>query len=148
MNEFVSEYYLYIKAFHLIAVISWMAGLLYLPRLYVYHCGVEVGSEMDRTFKIMEYRLLRFIMNPAMITSLILGIIMIYSVGLNNFGKWLHAKLFVLLLLFAAHGLMAKIRKEFAEGKNKRTHIYFRVLNEVPTVCMIIIVILAVVKPF
>lgn len=148
MMDFIQDNYLWIKALHIIAVISWMAGMLYLPRLFVYHTQVSAGSESYKLFCVMEYRLLRYIINPAMIASFILGLLMIYGVGFGNFGKWLHVKLFALIILTAAHGMLARHRKAFASGANNCSTTYFRILNEVPTLCMIVIVIFAVVKPF
>lgn len=140
--------YLWVKAFHIIAVMSWMAGMLYLPRLYVYHCGVAVGSEMDKTFQTMERRLLRYIINPAMITTFLLGGWLIYLVGMSNLTGWFHAKLALVLVMAATHGMLARYRKQFVRGENKHSARFYRILNEVPTVLMIAIVILAVVKPF
>jgi putative membrane protein len=141
------DYYLWIKALHVIAVIAWMAGLLYLPRLYVYHAQVEPGSEASETFKVMERRLLRAIMNPAMIVSLVLGLLLLAQPGLFSDG-WVHGKLVLLAGLFVMHGLMARWRKDFAEDRNTRSHRFYRVMNEIPTLLMIGIVLLAVVKPF
>lgn len=140
--------YLWIKAFHLISMIAWMAGLLYLPRLFVYHANVAVGSEHDRLFQVMEKRLLRYIMNPSMIATLFFGVWLIMLVGGANLGGWFHIKSLLLVLLFAFHGLLASYRKRFVNGSNTHTDRYYRVLNEVPTVIMVAIVILAVVKPF
>lgn len=142
------DLYLWVKAVHIIAVISWMAGMLYLPRLYVYHTGVAVGSEMDKTFQVMERRLLRYIINPAMIVSFALGIWLIVIVGWDNLSGWFHMKLTLVILMAAAHGFLARYRKQFARGENKHSAKFYRVLNEVPTLLMIGIVILAVVKPF
>lgn len=142
------ELYLWVKAFHVIAVISWMAGMLYLPRLYVYHTGVEVGSDMDKTFQIMEHRLLRYIINPAMIVTFILGIWLIFIVGFENLNGWFHVKLALVLLMAAVHGFLARCRKKFLHGKNTYSITFYRILNEVPTLLMVIIVILVIVKPF
>jgi putative membrane protein len=128
-------------------VISWMAGLLYLPRLFVYHCGAEIGSPQSETFKIMERRLLRQIMNPAMIVAWAAGLWMIWAGGLIHAG-WLQAKLTLVLLLSAQHGLSASYARDFAADRNRRSHVFYRVFNEIPTVLMVIIVILAIVKPF
>jgi protoporphyrinogen IX oxidase len=140
--------YLWLKALHVIAVMSWMAGLLYLPRLMIYHCAAEKGSVQSETFKVMERRLLKAIMNPAMIVSWVLGLYLIVAhVGLKG-NAWLHAKLVLVLAMSAAHGLQARWVREFAEDRNVRPHTFYRIWNEVPTVLMIAIVILAVVKPF
>ncbi len=142
----MADYYLWIKAGHIIAVIAWMAGLLYLPRLFVYHCQAEAGSARSEMLKVMERRLLRAIMTPAMILAFLFGAALIHIVGFN--GAWLHAKLALVLALAASHGLMARWRRDFAEDRNQRSQRFYRVANEVPTVLLIAIVILAVVKPF
>jgi putative membrane protein len=141
--------YLWLKALHIISVIAWMAGLLYLPRLYVYHAGVAVGSEASETFKVMERKLLRIIMNPAAIASLLTGGLLIINLGDAALTSgWLHAKLTLLVGLGAMHGMMARWRKDFEADGNTRSSRYFRVINEAPTLLMIGIVVLAVVKPF
>ncbi|HEY5278182.1 MAG TPA: protoporphyrinogen oxidase HemJ [Pseudolabrys sp.] len=142
--------YLWLKALHIIAVISWMAGLLYLPRLFVYHAAVTPGSEQSETFKVMERRLLRFIMMPAMIATWLFGLAMIWAMGLDAFkaAGWLHAKLVLVLVLSALHGLMRRWQVDFARDRNQRSQKFFRISNEIPTLLMIAIVILAVVKPF
>jgi putative membrane protein len=140
--------YLWIKAFHLIAVISWMAALLYLPRLYVYHADAVPGSDVDKTLQLMEKKLLRFIMNPAMIVTFSLGIALVAVVGMHNLGGWFHLKLMLVIILAALHGMMAKWRKDFERGNNIRSAKFYRIINEIPAVIMVVIVILAVVKPF
>jgi putative membrane protein len=141
--------YLWIKAFHVISIIAWMAGLLYLPRLFVYHTQKEPGSDASETFKIMERRLLRAIMNPAMVASFVFGGLLLWDLGADALTMgWLHAKLACLAGLVVMHGLMARWRKEFAEDRNRHSERFYRVMNEVPTVLMIAIVILTVVKPF
>jgi putative membrane protein len=141
--------YLWIKALHVISVIAWMAGLLYLPRLFVYHTQKEPGSDASETFKIMERRLLRAIMNPAMVASFVFGGLLLWDLGADALTMgWLHAKLACLAGLVVMHGLMARWRKEFAEDRNRHSERFYRVMNEVPTLLMIAIVILAVVKPF
>lgn len=140
------NWYLWIKAVHIIAVISWMAGLLYLPRLFVYHADAEVGSEFSEKFKIMERRLLRAIMNPAMIVSIIAGGLLL---GYQDFSEaWLHVKLASIFGLIMMHMMMAKWRKSFETDQNTRSHKFYRYVNEGPTILMIIIVVMAVVKPF
>jgi protoporphyrinogen IX oxidase len=139
--------YDWVKALHLIAVIAWMAGMLYLPRLFVYHCGVEPGSPQSETFKTMERRLLKAIINPAMIATWVLGLWLVWSGGWLAAG-WFHAKLVLVLILSAVHGLFARWVKDFAADRNRRTATFYRVVNEVPTLLMIGIVILAIVKPF
>lgn len=137
----------WITALHVISVIAWMAALLYLPRLFVYHAQVEAGSEVSETFKVMERRLLKAIGTPAMIASLVFGLILLGQPGLFDQG-WIHGKLLLLVGMFAMHGLYAKWRKDFEADRNTRPHTFYRWMNEVPTVLMICIVILAVVKPF
>ena len=139
--------YLWIKAFHVIAVISWMAGMLYLPRLFVYHCGAPRDSIQSETFKIMERRLLKAIMTPAMIVTWILGLVLVWQGGFMTSG-WLHAKLALVVLLSGAHGFLARTVKDFAADRNVRPAKFYRMINEVPTVLMIVIVILVIVKPF
>lgn len=139
--------YLWVKALHVMAVISWMAALLYLPRLMVYHCEAETGSRQSETFKIMERRLLRFIATPAMVVVWLTGLWMIYEAGLLREG-WLHTKLLLVLGLSAVHGLNAKWVKDFAADRNRRLPRFYRLMNEVPTLLMIGIVILVIVKPF
>jgi len=141
--------YEWIKALHVISIIAWMAGLLYLPRLFVYHCQVQAGSEASETFKVMERRLLRAIMNPAMIAAYVFGITMI-AMNRELFlqGGWLHAKLLFVLLLTASHMMMARWRRDFAEDRNTRPQRFYRIANEVPTLLMIGIVIFVIVKPF
>ena len=142
----MADYYLWIKAAHIIAVIAWMAGLLYLPRLFVYHCDAEAGSARSEMLKIMERRLLRAIMTPAMILAFVFGAALISIVGFED--GWLHVKLALVLALAANHGLMARWRRDFAADANRRSQRFYRIANEVPAVLMIAIVILAVVKPF
>jgi len=138
----------YIKAFHIIAVIAWMAGLLYLPRLFVYHATSEAGSPQAETFKIMERRLLRFITTPAMVAAWIFGLILAFSVVDWAHAGWFHAKLLLVLILSGFTGMLAKWTREFAADRNTRSQRFYRIANEVPTLLMIAIVILAVVKPF
>ena len=139
-------FYLWLKAFHIIAVISWMAGMLYLPRLYVYHVNATPGGELDNTLKIMERKLLRYIINPAMIVALLLGGALMYEVGKEGLGPWFHAKATLLIALFAMHGMMARWRKAFERGANTHSEKFFRIINEVPAVLMVGIVLLAVGK--
>lgn len=139
--------YLWLKALHVIAVISWMAGMLYLPRLFVYHAGVPAGSPQSETFKVMERRLLKAIINPAMFASLILGLWLAWDGAWFRSG-WLHGKILLVVLMLGVHGMLAGGVRRFAQDRNTRSPRYFRVLNEVPTVLLIGIVILVVVKPF
>jgi putative membrane protein len=138
----------WLKALHIIAVIAWMAGLLYLPRLFVYHAGTSVGSDLSETFKAMERRLLRAIVNPAMVAVFVFGGLLAYAEGFTSLGGWFHVKLLLVLVLAGVHGLMARWRKEFERDERVHSARFFRVANEVPTVLMIAIVVLAVVKPF
>lgn len=139
--------YEWIKALHVIAVIAWMAGLLYLPRLMVYHSVSEVGSEQSETFKVMERRLLRAIMNPAMLVTWAAGLYLMFAGGWLISG-WLHAKLMLVVLLSAAHGFQAVWVREFRNDLRRRPQRFYRFVNEFPTLMMIGIVILVVVKPF
>lgn len=149
MQDMLAEYYLWLKALHLIAVISWMAGIFYLPRLYVYHADAEKGSELSETLKIMERKLLKIIMNPAMIAAWILGILLLKAnPGVMTGQGWMHAKLALVLGMSGFHGYLAYMRKVFLRDENKKSHKFFRKINEVPTLLMIAIVILAVIKPF
>ncbi|MFG1208265.1 protoporphyrinogen oxidase HemJ [Xanthobacter flavus] len=139
--------YEWIKAVHVIAVIAWMAGMLYLPRLMVYHCAVEVGSVQSETFKVMERRLLKAIINPAMVVTWLAGLWLVYEGGWYKAG-WFHAKFALVLAMSAMHGFLVRWVREFAEDRNKRPARFYRIANEVPTLLMIGIVILVVVKPF
>jgi putative membrane protein len=140
-------WYPWIKAFHLIAVMAWMAGMLYLPRLFVYHCEAEPGSKQSETFKVMERRLLGAIINPAMIATWALGLWLAWSSEAWSAG-WFRAKLVLVVILSAVHGLFARWRKDFAVDRNRHSAIFYRLVNELPTVLMIGIVVLAIVKPF
>ncbi len=148
MSAMLSEYYLWLKALHIIFVISWMAGLLYLPRLYVYHTQVTPGSEADETFKVMERRLLRIIMNPAMIIAFVSGILLIIATGAGapGTGYWMHIKLVLVLGMGAVHGMLSSYRKAFERGENQKSEKFYRLLNEAPTLLMVAIVLLVVIK--
>lgn len=141
------EIYPWIKALHIIAVVAWMAGILYLPRLFVYHAMQIPGSEVSETFKIMERRLLRYIMNPAMILSFLFGgwLIMINPGLLEQ--SWMQYKIIVLVIMTGIHAALSRWRRFFAIDKNTFSPRFFKIINEVPTGLMIAIVILAVVKP-
>jgi putative membrane protein len=139
--------YDWIKALHVIAVIAWMAGMLYLPRLFVYHCEAEPGSRQSETFKVMEGRLLRAIINPAMIATWLLGLGLAYAGGWYVF-HWLQGKVALVLLLSAVHGFLARWVRDFAADRNRNSQRFYRIINEIPAVLMVGIVILAVVKPF
>ena len=142
-----SGLYPWFKALHIIAIISWMAGMLYLPRLFIYHCATKPGSEQSETFKVMERRLLIFIMNPAMVASWILGFWLAFDGGLYISG-WFHGKLLLVLAMSAVHGFFVRWVREFGLDKNQHNQKFYRIINEVPTLLMIGIVILVVVKPF
>jgi putative membrane protein len=144
----ISNYYEIFKALHIISVICWMAGLFYLPRLYVYHADVKVGSETDALLQIMEKRLLRIIINPAMISSIIFGLLVTYIYGFKAVGLWFHLKMYAVIGMIGMHGFLSNCRGDFEKGKNKRTSKFFRILNEVPVVLMIICVMMVVLKPF
>ena len=139
--------YLWIKAFHLVAVIAWMAGMLYLPRLFVYHAGVPPGSEQSETFKTMEQRLLRFIMTPAMIATWLLGIYLVLQ-GQYLAATWFHIKIVLVVAMSVMHGLFSHWARDFAHDRNPRSPKFYRIANEIPTLLLIAIVILATVKPF
>ena len=150
MTDFILTHYLWIKSFHLISVIAWMAGMLYLPRLFVYHVAAPKGSELSETLKIMERRLLRYITNPAMVSSWLFGGAMLWANwdGLMAGQGWMHAKLLLVVFLSAVHGLFAGWRKDFERDDNVHSAKFYRIWNEVPTVIMIAVVIFVIVKPF
>lgn len=139
--------YPWVKALHVIAVISWMAGMLYLPRLFVYHCDAEIGSKQSETFKVMERRLLKAIINPAMIVTWLAGIYLAWAGHWYTSG-WFHGKLTLVLILSGVHGLFSRWLKDFAADRNTRSQKFYRIINEVPTLLMVLIVILVIVKPF
>jgi putative membrane protein len=142
--------YLWLKALHIIAVISWMAGMLYLPRLFVYHVDAVASSVQSETFKVMERRLLKAIINPAMIATWLLGLWLIWLMGKDAFlqAGWLQAKLALVIAMSGLHGFLARWVKDFAADRNRHTGKFYRIVNEIPTVLMIFIVLLATVKPF
>lgn len=142
--------YLWIKALHIISFTAWMAGLFYLPRLYVYHAGVANGSEASALLKVMERKLLRFIMNPAMLLTWGFGIwlMVITGYGGPGTGGWIHAKLVLVLALSGFHGFLASQRRAFAEDRPTKTAKFYRIINEIPTILLIGIVGLVVLKPF
>ena len=141
------DFYPWAKAIHIVAVISWMAGMLYLPRLFVYHAEAEKGSVQSETFKVMERRLLRGIINPAMILTWAFGLWLAWNGGWFSAG-WLHAKLVAVILMSAVHGYLAGAVRKFAEDRNEKPARHWRIVNEIPTLLMIVIVILVAVKPF
>ncbi len=142
--------YPWVKAFHIIAVISWMAGLLYLPRLFVYHSDCDEKSVTSETFKIMERRLLKAIMTPAMLVSWILGLtlFLVFDVVPSGSGGWFHVKLALVIILSVFHMYLARLVAEFASDNNRHGDKFYRLINEVPTILMVGIVILVIVRPF
>lgn len=141
------SYYLILKSLHIVSIIAWMAGMLYLPRLFVYHAGAEKGSESSEMLKVMERRLLRYIVNPAMVASYIFGLLLAAELDAWMAG-WFHAKLTLVLVLTGVHHMLARHFKAFRDDRNAKSQKYFRILNEVPTALMIGIVFLVVLKPF
>jgi len=142
--------YLYTKAFHIISVIAWLSAMLYLPRIFVYHAQVKPDSETSVIFKVMEYRLAYYIMTPAMIASWFFGLILIFYFDVINFSTdiWLHIKFLMVIILSAYHGIILKKLRLFANNKNINTPKYYKYLNEIPTIIMVVIIILVIVKPF
>jgi putative membrane protein len=149
MINLLNNAYALLKAFHLIAAFAWMAGMLYLPRIYAYHAEVGAGTPQAETFKKMERGLLRIIMNPAMIVTIVLGLWIAFGTSMPwGSGGWLHAKLLLVALMAGLHGMLAKWRKDFEADRIPHSARFFKIINEVPSVLLIGIVILAVVKPF
>ncbi|MEK9799756.1 MAG: protoporphyrinogen oxidase HemJ [Alphaproteobacteria bacterium] len=140
--------YLYVKALHIIAAVSWMAGLLYLPRLFVYHADTDIGSVRAETFKVMERRLLKAIMNPAMIATFGFGIWMLYLNPSLLLEGWMHVKIVCVLAMAGCHGIFGRIRWQLENDQTPYSSKAYRIWNEVPTVLLIVIVIMAVVEPF
>jgi putative membrane protein len=148
MSDFVADNYLWIKALHIIFVISWMVGMLYLPRLFVYHA--DATAEQSRMLEVMERKLIRIIINPAMILSFITGGLLVYQyidAGAMKTAGWLHTKLTLVFVMSGFHGFLSRCRRKFAKGENKYSAKFYRIINEAPTILMIAIVILVVVKP-
>lgn len=144
----MANYYEWIKAFHIIFMTAWMVGMFYLPRLYVYHAEVKKNSAEDKKFQLMERRLLRVIINPAMILTILFGLMLADIYSFQALGLWFHLKMLCVGILTAIHGMLAMYRKNFEQGKNRKTPLFFRILNESITVLFVLIVILVVVKPF
>jgi putative membrane protein len=140
------ELYDVIKILHVTAVISWLAGLLYLPRIFAYHTQVAAGSESDKIFQVMEKRLIRYIMNPAMVLTFGLGLYLASQVGFEFI--WLHIKITLVLCLAGFHGYLSNCRKKFAKGQNSHSQKFYRIINEIPTILMICIIALVILKPF
>ena len=140
--------YSFFVAIHIISVIAWMAGLLYLPRLFVYHRSKEVGSDSSETFKLMELRLLKIIMNPAMIFSWLFGLALISNLGVDALSQlWLQLKIIFVILMSGVHGYFSKLTRELQEDKRPKSERFFRIINEFPTVLMIIVIFLVIFKP-
>ncbi len=150
MNDLLSMLYPWVTMLHIVSVISWMAGMFYLPRLFVYHAERgAVGTELHETFKVMELKLLKLIMNPAMIATWVFGLLLVMTPGVVDWGSgWPWVKAVGVLAMSGMHGWLGARRKEFAAGRNTRSGRTYRLANEVPTVLMVIIVIMVVVKPF
>ena len=144
----MEDYFIWYKTIHVISVIAWMAAIFYLPRLFVYHSKVELGSEMDKTFQIMERKLLKIIMTPAMLLTYIFGLLTAYVYGFVALGAWLHIKMLAVLGLTIMHGFCAKWVKDFAKGENNHSEKFYRMANEVPTILMIVAVTMVIAKPF
>ena len=139
--------YAWLKAFHIIAVIAWMAGMLYLPRLFVYHCEADPGSRQSETFKVMERRLMRVIINPAMILTWVFGLWLVWQSGFYR-AHWFEAKFVLVLGLMGVHGILTRGVKDFAADRRRKSAKFYRIINEIPAVLMVAVVILVVVKPF
>ena len=149
MAAFLAGNYDWLRAFHLVFVISWMAGLFYLPRLFVYHTDVETGGDQDHTFQIMERRLLRIIMNPAMIGAWLFGLLLLWGQDWQAIAQgWFHIKFSAVLAMTALHMFLSRWRRRFAEGQNEKSSEFYRRFNEVPTILMIVIVFIVVLKPW
>ena len=145
---FLAWFYPWTKALHVISLIAWMAGMLYLPRLYVYHCDTMPGSVESERFKVMEYRLLRQITNPAMMATWTFGILLVLTPGVIDWSAgWWHVKLGCVLLLSGFHGALSRWRRDFANDQRRRSQRFYRIANEVPTLLMVIIVIMVIVRP-
>ena len=148
MSVFLAENYDWLRAFHLIFVIAWMAGLFYLPRLFVYHADVDVGAEQDRLFQTMESRLLRIIMNPAMIGAWIFGLLLLWAQEGRAFSEgWFQVKFAAVIAMTGFHMFLARWRRQFASGQNQKNSRFYRRANEVPTLLMVVIVLLVILKP-
>jgi len=147
MQDLLSQYYPWIKALHLIAVIAWMAGMLYLPRLFVYHTQAAPGSESSERFKVMERKLLKAIINPSMIAVWIIGLVLAWITEAWT-QPWFHLKFLLVFILSGFHGYLAGRVRDFANDRNTRSERFYRIINEIPALIMIAVVVLAVVKPF
>ena len=148
MMDFLSDYYLWIKSLHIISVISWMAAMLYLPRLFVYHAATKPGSEMSETFKVMERKLLRIILNPAMCLAWVFGILMIIADPSIFENGWMHVKATCIILITGLHHGYVRWFKAFDRDENQKSEKFFRIVNEIPAVLMMVIVFMVILKPF
>ena len=150
MSETLLQYYLILKSVHMIFIITWVAGMIFLPHIFAYHARVASGSEADETFRVMERRLLRGIINPAMGIAFITGILLIIATkaGAPGTGYWIHAKLLLVLVMATVHGFLAIFRKHFDRGENTKSEAFFRIFSQVPMLTMILIVLVVVIKPF
>jgi putative membrane protein len=147
--SFLQPLYPWLKALHVVSMVAWMAGMFYLPRLFVYHCEVPPGSAESERFKLMEGRLLRQIINPAMIATFVFGILLVLTPGVINWAAgWWHVKLAAVVLMAVVHGILARRRRDFLHDRNTRPARYYRIINEVPTVLLLVIVIMVIVRPF
>ena len=147
-NNLLINNYSLIKAFHIISMVAWMSAILYLPRLFVYHTTVKRNSEASKMLKIMEYRLQKFIMNPAMLFTIIFGVFLLKTNGIINWTeKWIYFKLLGVFLLLVVHNLLGRYRKDFFLDKNKHSGRFYKILNEVPTILLIVIILLVYLKP-
>ncbi len=141
--------YPWLKAAHVISMVAWMAGMFYLPRLFVYHCAVPRGTAESERFKLMERRLLKQIVNPAMIATFLFGTLLVLTPGVIDWSAgWWHVKLLGIVLMSGVHGVLVRRRRDFLHDRNTRPARYFRILNEVPTVLLVVIVVMVIVRPF
>jgi putative membrane protein len=141
--------YPWVKALHVVSMVAWMAGMFYLPRLYVYHCEVTPGSAESERFKVMERGLLKQIINPAMIATFVFGILLVLTPGVIDWtAGWWHVKLLAVLLMVGFHGAISRWRRDFLEDRNRRPARFYRIANEVPTVLLLVIVVMVIVRPF
>lgn len=150
MIDFLNEWYLWIRALHIIFVITWMAGLFYLPRLFVYHARVTPGSDQDEMFQVMEYKLLRVIMNPSIILVWVFGLALLFAPASGVFfdDTWIWVKLAAVVSLTGFHHLLGLWRKDFAAGNNRHGERFYRRINEVPSLLLVVIVVMVIVRPF
>ncbi len=146
--DWIYDWYDWIKSLHVISTFAWMAGMFYLPRLYVYHVEAGTDSEMARTFEVMERRLLRMIINPAMIATWLFGGLMLLTDMIDWSSWWIYIKLAAVVILSGVHGLFSAWRRDFAKGQNRHSSKFYRIVNEVPTILLIIIVFMVILKPF